>query len=63
MSYSVTCRRRCARGHGAARVRTRGAKPGDLPIQQIVKYTLVINMNTAKALGLKLPLDLLGLIE
>jgi putative ABC transport system substrate-binding protein len=39
----------------------KGARPDDLPIQQIVKYTVVINMNAAKALGLKMRLDLLGL--
>jgi putative ABC transport system substrate-binding protein len=41
----------------------KGAKPGDLPIQQPDKYTLIINLKTAKALGLTLSLPLLGLAD
>ena len=60
MSYGASLRERWHRAGWYVGQILAGRKPGDLPIEQMAKLKLVINLKTAKALGLRVPPALLA---
>ena len=60
MSYSPNMADQFRRAAGYVDRILRGANPAELPVQTPAKYELVINLKTAKALGLEVPPTLLA---
>jgi putative ABC transport system substrate-binding protein len=59
MSYGIDAREQGRRLADVVGEILKGAKPGEIPISQPTKFELVINLKTAKALGLTVPATLL----
>jgi ABC-type uncharacterized transport system substrate-binding protein len=59
MSYGVDSIPMWRRAASSAAAILRGAKPADLPVEQATKFELVVNLKTAKALGITLPTSIL----
>ena len=60
MTYSLSQAEQARRAASYVDKILKGAKSDDLPVQQPTKFELVINLKTAKALGLTIPQSLLG---
>ena len=63
MSYSPDVVENYRRGAVFVDRILKGAKPGDIPVEQPTKYELALNLKTAKALGLTIPPSLLVRVD
>jgi putative ABC transport system substrate-binding protein len=63
MSYAVNFYDQCRRAAAYVDQILKGTKPGDLPVQQPTRFEFIINLKTAKALGVTVPTKLLALAE
>ena len=63
MSYGPNINDLCRRGAVYVDKILRGTKPADLPVEQAIQFELVLNLRTAKALGVEIPPTLLAVAD
>jgi len=63
MSYAVNFYDQCRRAAAYVDHILKGAQPSDLPVQQPTKFEFILNLRTAKTLGLAIPATLLALAD
>ena len=63
LAYAADMKEEVRRGAAYVDKILRGTPPGRLPVEQLSKYELLINLTTAKALGLNVPDKLLALAD
>jgi putative ABC transport system substrate-binding protein len=63
MSYAVNFYDQIRRTAAYVDQILKGAKPGDLPVQQPTKFEFILNLKTAKALGLTIPPDVIAIAD
>jgi putative ABC transport system substrate-binding protein len=59
LQFGADGRGLCARAAVFVDKILKGARPADLPVEQVARIELVVNLKTAKAIGLKLPSSIL----